>query len=166
MKFKQWLEEQTPPQGNDGQSVAEKFLLDVQQRYPQCQLGIAGGFGKVGSGNCAWTAKDFWNWAKREGLSAQVLFFLPYDEHSAAHLVPVYNGEIIDFIKHYHYGKNVPYMIHPVRNRTMNQVLPVEKGGLDYYKQDHDSYVLSNSIDNIQKIIGYNITTYEEPRRT
>lgn len=172
-EFRLWLES-----ANTADEIAKQFFLDMERNHPGCRLGVAAKDGQPGSGNCAWTAREFFNWATQKGLPVQYLSFTPWDGNSAGHIVPVYDSTVIDFIKHYHYGKNVQYMLHRVTNPTMNKVLPLRTGGLDYYANDHQTYILANSLADIERVWGIywhkkritpdpdpiRITTFEPPR--
>ena len=169
-EFRLWLE--------GAEAVAQQFFADMQKNHPGCRLGVAGKEGHPGSGNCAWTAREFFNWAKQRGLPVQYLSFIPWDGNSAGHIVPVYDSTVIDFIKHYHYGQDAPYMLHRVTNPTVNKVLPLRGSGLEHYAQDHQVYILANSMADVERVWGVywhkkkitdnpepiRVTTFDPPR--
>ena len=136
--------------------VAQEFYAYVEQTYPGLRLGI------VGSGNCAWTAREFHDWAAKNGMgNAQILYFMWTDREQSAHIVPVYQGNVIDYIQDFTGGKT--FVVNKVSNLGTGKLTPVEQGGLEYYKEWYDQYVLGNSIPEIEKVIGFTINTYECP---
>jgi hypothetical protein len=160
--FCKWLEEiiqqqqqQQPLQfrGGNPNNVAQDFYLYMEQTYPGLQLGI------VGSGNCAWTAQEFFKWSKG---NSQILAFPHSQREEQAHIVPVYNGYLIDYIQAFTYGQK--WKIHMVKNPTKGRLIPLREGGLaDAYGTWYDFYILGNSVQDIESVQGYEIKTYECP---
>lgn len=137
--FGEWLEglQQFATSVED---VAQEFYNDMGRNHPGCDLGIAGSSKEnPGSGNCAWTAKTFLEWAKKNPSILQhtkvVSFLANYDERTGkgtkiGHIVPVYQGYIIDYIKTFTYGKQ--HELVPVKN--LNSGLHnLKDGGPEFY---------------------------------
>jgi len=139
------------------EQVAEEFYNYMGGRFPGCSLGVAG-ISKTnpGSGNCAWTARRFWVWSqamlrKFPGVYEQgkIILFPDSDRESSAHLVPVYQGTIIDYIQAFTGGQK--YQFHKVANITPG-IHPLEEGGPDVksgYEDSYDEYIFGNSIEEI-----------------
>jgi hypothetical protein len=119
----------------DVKNVAEEFYQFVKTKYPNAPLGHSS------SGNCAWTALFFKEWADKKypGKTKILMFIEPYKSWDA-HVVPVYDENIIDYIQIF--TKNKPYKIHKVIDNTIGKVQKVEKAGLGYFKEWYNRYIL------------------------
>jgi hypothetical protein len=182
--FKEWINKATlriPPV----EEVAQEFYDDMGRNHPGCDLGIAGSSEEnPGSGNCAWTAKTFLIWAKTKPNILQhtkvVSFPTNHDEiknpkgAKIGHIVPVYNGYIIDYIKTFTYGKQ--HELVPVRN--LNPGLHnLKDGGPEFYNSyktyGYDSYIVGNTWEETERFMGeyyktknLRIKTFDPPRKS
>lgn len=156
---------------NDVQKVAEEFYNYVKKKYPTAPLGHSE------SGNCAWTALFFKEWADKEYPGkTQILIFLEPYKNWQAHIVPVFDGYIIDYIQAF--TKRKRYMIHKVTNNTTGKVQKVEQAGLGYFKTWYHRYLLGKdkndleSSDELEKVYNkmysttgkFELSTFCEPQ--
>ena len=167
------------------EEVAQEFYNDMGHKHPNCDLGIAGSSAEnPGSGNCAWTAKAFLDWAKTQPDILQhtkvVSFPSNYDEtknHKGAkigHIVPVYNGHIIDYIKTFTFGKQRELV--PVRDLTPG-IHNLKDGGLEFFNNyktyGYNQYIIGDTWQQVEKLMGdyyqtkrFKIRTFDPPRRS
>lgn len=181
MNFKIWLElkdeflqHQNQPDWKGQKSieqVAEEFYDYQKGQFPTCKLGIAGeSQEKVGSGNCAWTARRFITWAALNSKKnpemygkAKIIFFPINEREKLAHIVPVYDNHIIDYILAFTKGKK--YQITPVKN-TQTGPHSIEEGGLAQAYPMYDEYVIGSSIQDVNNIIAkmnFKVNTFDRP---
>ena len=107
------------------QSVANEFYNEYTKKFKFISTGI-------NHLNCAWVTKEFYNWAKNKGYSnLEIMYFVEpkpelvaklkqngilsnsYDSDGEAHIVPIYNGYIIDYTIGQFTGRNEKYKITP-----------------------------------------------------
>lgn len=157
MKFKEWMGTRTSLQTVE--EVAQAFYNDMGKNHPGCDLGIAGSSKEnPGSGNCAWTARTFLEWAKNNPSILQhtkvISFPSNYDEiknpkgSKMGHIVPVYNGYIIDYIKTFTYGKQ--HELVPVGGGGLSPgIHNLKDGGAEFYNSyrtySYDQYIVGNT---------------------
>lgn len=131
--------------------IAKEFYSHIKTKYPGSPLG------KSGSGNCAWTANAFFNWAsKKYPGHTKVLLFIENKREDQAHIVPVFDNNIIDYIQEFTGGK--PFMIHPLTNNKVGKIQEIEMAGLNHYKKWYDLYVLEkdkNGLESNQELKKY-----------
>ncbi len=162
--FSTWLEGlQSKPM-----QVADAFYDYMKGQFPKCELGIAGTSKEnPGSGNCAWTAQYFLNWAKDKPniLSRTKIVSFPttYDEktnpHGATlgHIVPVYDVYIIDYIRTFTYGRK--YSLCKVTNLTPG-IHELKDGGTQLYRAygpkafEYDYYIVGDSWGQVESLMG------------
>jgi hypothetical protein len=131
------------------QQVANEFYQYVGGKFQGCPLGHGG------SGNCSWFAKTFYEWAKNNKKgNLQILFFIWSEKEDSAHIVPVLNGYIIDYIQEF--SQNTPFKISPVGNPKNNQILPIKDLPGDvssYYEKWYNEFILGDTISHINSIM-------------
>lgn len=177
--FRVWMEAEEAAGGGrrTPEQVAEEFYEYQGGRFPGCLVGIAAaGQDKPGSGNCSWTARRFINWARARSRQspgsygeAKLIMFPASESEPAGHIVPVYDGHILDFIQAFTGGRK--YLITPVRNLAGGQHSTAE-GGLAGVYSMYPTYVVGDSLEEINghfsRIIGHpgaRIGPFERPRR-
>lgn len=162
--FQRYLESMTP---DAVASAAQEFYQLTGDKYKGCKLGVAE------SGNCAWFARDFYNWAaaNKKG-TVQIVFFMWGEREESAHVVPVLNGQIVDYIQEF--SQNQPFKISPIGNPPQDKVLPLE-GNLpadisSYYKKWYDEFIFGNSIEHIEQVVqkhikdkNWKVDTFQQP---
>jgi hypothetical protein len=155
--------------------VAEEFYNYMKVRFPDHHLGvIMDGENNPGSGNCAWTARRFTAWLQVVSKGApgaykrgQVVFF-PETPRSddAAHIVPAYDGKIIDYIQAFTGGKK--YVMSPLQNSALGEH---DLDGSSPYKRWYDKYVVGNEWGDINRWLSQKwgervkINSYDRPRK-
>ena len=131
------------------QQVANEFYQHIGGKFQGCPLGHSN------SGNCSWFAKTFYDWAKvNQKGDLKILFFIWNDKEDSAHIVPVLNGHIVDYIQEF--SKNTPFKISPVGNPRNNQVLPIKNLPSDvssYYEEWYNEFILGDTITNVESVM-------------
>lgn len=158
------------------EEVAEEFINYAQQKYPGKPIGIvACPRNGPGSGNCAWTARQFYLWANlkhkqnpQQYSTAQLLWFPDNENEPSGHLVPVYNGSIIDYIQMFTNGKR--YHIIKLANTSNGQHNIKENPQIAKIYDTYQQYYIGNSMDEIDsygqkyyKAPDYKTSTFEKP---
>jgi len=141
------------------EQVANEFLQQVGTDFPSCPLG------QSHSGNCSWFAKRFHEWSlKNNKGKTQIVFFIWGKKEESAHIVPVLNGYILDYIQEF--SQNTPFKISPIGNPQQNKVLPLDNLPGDvsaYYKKWYDEFIFGENISEIESVMhGYMKEKYKE----
>lgn len=131
------------------EQVANEFLQQVGTNFPSCPLG------QGGSGNCSWFAKNFHDWAlQNKKGKVQIVFFIWSKKEESAHIVPVLNGYIIDYIQEF--SGNKPFLISKIDNPQLNQILPINNlpGNVaKYYSKWYDEFIYGENIPQIENVM-------------
>ena len=105
-------------ESGNSDDIANQFISEVLSKYD---------YDVTGSDhlNCSWVTIEFCKWAKERGGENKAIWLSWPGEESlmnnpsleeAAHIAPIYNGNIIDFTFGQFTQKNIPYKITPLND--------------------------------------------------
>lgn len=173
--FKQWLYKEN---NLSIQDLAKDFYDNHILKHPEwstCELGVPR------SGNCAWFAREFYNWAKQNNLNPKIILFPWSQKEEQAHIVPVINGYIVDYIQEFTGRK--PYLIFPIGNPQINEKQPLfdenktpilPANTANHYSTWYDHFIYADTIQRAEQVIrekghgesdvkDFEINTFEPP---
>lgn len=105
-------------ESSNANTVAEAFISEVLSKYEYSVYGND-------HLNCAWVTIEFCKWAMSKGGDNKAIWLSWPSEESlannpsleeAAHIAPIYDGNIIDFTYGQFTHQNIPYKITPINN--------------------------------------------------